>query len=129
MKRVIRFCMKRMLSPRLVPYKILKRICKEAYELDLATVHSVFHLMLLKMCVGDPASVVPLDSMAVKDSLSFYDVPIQILDLQVRRLRNNEVASVTILWRSPFIEGATWEAEVGMKANYPHLFRSDSTPT
>ena len=50
------------------------------YELELpeelAAVHPVFHISLLKKCVGDPASVVPLESVAVKDSLSYEDVAI-----------------------------------------------------
>ncbi|WMV58590.1 hypothetical protein MTR67_051975 [Solanum verrucosum] len=133
MKGVMRFGKKGKLSPRYVgPYRILKRIGKVAYELelpaDLAAVHPVFHTSLLKKCVGDPASIVPLESVAVKDSLSYEDVPAEILDRQVRRLRNKEVASVKVLWRSQSVEGATWEAEAAMKSKYPHLFPSDSIP-
>ena len=62
----------------------MKRVDKVAYELELpavlAAVHSVFHILLLKKCVGDPASIVPLESVAVKDSLSYEDVPVEILD-------------------------------------------------
>ena len=72
-----------------------------AYELELpaelAVVHPVFHISLLKKCVGDQASIVPLESVAVKDSISYKDVPVEILDRQVRRLRNKEVASVKVL--------------------------------
>ena len=57
----------------------------------------VFHISLLKKCVGDPTSIVPLESLAVKDSLSYEDVLVEILDRQVRRLRNKEVASVKVL--------------------------------
>ena len=85
---------------------------KVAYELELPAelveVHPVFHISLLKKCVGDPASVVPLESVAVKDSLSYEDVPVEILDRRVRRLRNKEVASVKVLWRSQSVEGDTW---------------------
>ncbi|KAH0647574.1 hypothetical protein KY285_032822 [Solanum tuberosum] len=70
--------------------------------------------------------VVPLESVAVKDSLTYEDVPAEILYRQVRRLRNKEVASVKVLWRSQSVEEATWEAEAAMKAKYPHLFPSDS---
>ncbi|WMV30652.1 hypothetical protein MTR67_024037 [Solanum verrucosum] len=133
MKGVMRFGNKGKLSPRYVgPYKILKRIGKVSYELELpeesAAVHPVFHILILKKCVGDPAYVVPLESVAVKDSLSYEDVPVEILDRQVRRLRNKEVGSVKVLWRSQSVEGATWETEATMKSKYPHLFPSDSTP-
>ena len=104
----MRFGKKGKLSPRYVaPYKILKRIGKMAYEsellIDLAVVHPVFYISLLKKYVGDPASIVPLQSVGVKDSLSYEDLPVKILDRQVRRLRNKEVASVKILWRSQSI--------------------------
>ena len=103
-----------------------------AYELklpvELAAMYHVFHISLLKKCVGDPTSILPLESVAVKGSLSYEDVPVEILDRQVRRLRNKEVASVKVLWMSQSVEGATWEAEADKQAKYPHLFPSDSTP-
>ena len=71
----------------------MKRIGKVEYELELpaklAPVHPVFYISLLKKCMGDPASIVPLESVAVKDSLSYEDVPVEILDRQVRRLRRS----------------------------------------
>ena len=104
-----------------------------AYELELqaklAPVHPVFHISLLKKCVGDPASLVPLESVAVNNSFSYEDVPVEILDRQVRSLRNKEVTLVNALWRSQSIEGATWEEKASMKEKYPHLFPSNSTPT
>ena len=86
---------KRKLSPRYVgPYNILKRVGKVAYELELpaklAVVHPVFHISILKKCMGDPTFIVLLESVAVKDSLSYEDVPVEILDRQVRRLKNKK---------------------------------------
>ena len=121
MKGVMIFGKKRKLNTRYVgPYKIMKRVGKVAYELELlaelATKHSVFHISLLKKCVGDPASIVPLERVVF------------ILDRQDRRLRNTEVTSVKVLWRNQSAEGDTWEAEATIKAKYPYLFPSDSTP-
>ena len=99
MKRVMRFRKKGKLSPRYVgPYKILERVGKVAYELEvlaeLAALHPLFHILLLKKCEGDPASIVSLESVAVRDSLSYKDVPLDILERQVRWKRNKEVVSV-----------------------------------
>ena len=103
----MRFGKKQQLTPRYVgPYKIMKKIFKVAYELELpaklAPVHQVFHISLLKNCVGDRPSIVPLESVAVKVSLSNEDVLVEILDRQVRRLRNKEVASVKVFLRSQY---------------------------
>jgi len=66
--------------------------------------------------VGDPASIVPLESVAVKDRLTYEEVLVQILDREIRRLRNKGVTLVMVLWRSQSVEGDTWEAEAAMKA-------------
>ena len=107
MKGVMRFRKKEKVSPRYVgPYKIFKRVGKVAYELELPAelpaVHPVFHISFLKKCVSDSASIVPLESVAVKVSLSNEDVLVEILDRQVRRLRNKEVASVKVFLRSQY---------------------------
>ena len=103
-----------------------------AYKLDfpvaLEAVHLVFHISLLKKCVGDPASVVPLETATLKDCIYYKDVPVEILDRQFIRLKNKEVALVKVFRRSQSIEGATWEAEASMKAKYTQPFPSDSTP-
>ncbi|WMV38032.1 hypothetical protein MTR67_031417 [Solanum verrucosum] len=100
------------LSPRYIgPYQILQRIGKVAYELDLlnelAPVHPVFHVSMLKMCIEDPISIIPLEGLVVDESLSYEEVPVDILDRQVKRLRNKEIVSVKVLWRNHLVEGAT----------------------
>ncbi|WMV50054.1 hypothetical protein MTR67_043439 [Solanum verrucosum] len=67
-----------------------------------------------------------LPSLKAPDSLTYDEVLVENLDLQVRRLRNKEVASIKVLWRSQSVEGATWEAEAAIKAKYSHLFPFDS---
>ncbi|KAK4727518.1 hypothetical protein R3W88_032435 [Solanum pinnatisectum] len=123
----MRFGKKRKLSPLYVGhYQILKRIGKITYELDLpnelAPVHPVFHVSMLKKCIGNPISILPLESLGVDENLSYEEVPVEILDQQVKRLRNKELVSVKVLWRNHLVEGATWEAEADMKSRYPHLF-------
>ena len=79
---------------------------------------------MLKKCLGDPTSILPFEVLGVGEDLSYEEVPVEILDKQVKRLRNKEIAIVKVLWRNHLVEGATWEAEADMRCRYPHLFSS-----
>ncbi|WMV08443.1 hypothetical protein MTR67_001828 [Solanum verrucosum] len=48
----------------------------------LTSVNPVLHVSLLMKCIGDPTSVVPLESVGVKDSLSYKESPVEILNRQ-----------------------------------------------
>ncbi|WMV37824.1 hypothetical protein MTR67_031209 [Solanum verrucosum] len=102
MKGVMRFGKKGKLSPRYIgPYRISKRAGKVAYELELpqelVAVHPIFHISMLKNCMGDPSIIIPTEDIGIKDSLSHEEIPVTILDCQVRKLRTKEVASVKVL--------------------------------
>lgn len=101
MKSVMRFCKKRKLSPHSVgPYQIFKCV-KVAYDLclpiELASVHPVFLVSMLKKCVGDPTSIVPLEVLGFDERISYEEVPDEILNWQVKKLWNKEVAFVKVL--------------------------------
>ncbi|WMV37422.1 hypothetical protein MTR67_030807 [Solanum verrucosum] len=89
------------------PYQILRRIGKVVYELDLpyelASVHPIFHVSMLKKFFGDPTSIVPVEGLGVDENLSYEEVPVEILDRQVKKLRNKEVASMKVLWRNQLV--------------------------
>ncbi|WMV45801.1 hypothetical protein MTR67_039186 [Solanum verrucosum] len=102
MKGVMRFGKKGKLSPRYIgPYRIDKRINNVAYELklphELAAVHPVFHISMLKKCMGDPSLIIQTENIRMKDNLSYEEIHVLILDCQVRKLRTKEVASVKVL--------------------------------
>ncbi|KAH0733004.1 hypothetical protein KY289_004192 [Solanum tuberosum] len=133
MKGVMRFGKKGKLSPRYIGlYRISKMIGNVAYELELpqelAAVHPVFHISMLRKCIGDPSLIIPTEDIGIKDSLAYEEILIQILDRQVRKLRTKEVASVKVLWRNQFLEEATWEDDEDMKKRYPHLFEPGEIP-
>ena len=92
---------------------------------DLASVHPIFHVSLLKKYIGYPAILVPNQNIDVQDSLSYEEIPVEILDYQIRRLRNKEVPLVKVLWQNQSIKGAIWEAEVDIRTKYPHLFSAN----
>ncbi|WMV42071.1 hypothetical protein MTR67_035456 [Solanum verrucosum] len=133
MKGVMRFGKKRKLILRYIgPYRISKRIGNVAYELELppelATIHPIFHIFVLKNRLGDPSLIVPTENIGIKDNLSYDEILVQILDRQVRKLKTKEVALVKVLWKNQFFVEDTWEVKKDMKKIYPHLFSSDLVP-
>ncbi|WMV24784.1 hypothetical protein MTR67_018169 [Solanum verrucosum] len=119
MTGVMRFGKKGKLSPRYVgPYHILRCVGKIAYELDfpneLASIHPIIHVSMLKKCVCDSKSIVSLEGLGVDENLSYEEVPVEISDWQVKMLRNKEGATVKVLWRNELVEGGTSEAEADM---------------
>jgi len=75
-----------------------------AYDLallaELVIVYPVFHVSMLKKCLGDPASILPIEGLGVDEDLSYEEVPVEILDRKIKRLRNKEIATVKVLWRN-----------------------------
>ena len=130
MKGVMRFGKKEKLSPLYIgPYKITRRFGQVAYELELpqelSMVHPVFHVSMLRKCIGDPSRITPIEDVQVTEDLTYEEVPVAILDRQVKKLRNKEMASVKVLWRNQQREEITWETEEAMKSKYPHLFKDE----
>ncbi|KAF3680237.1 putative pre-mRNA-processing factor 6-like [Capsicum annuum] len=112
-------------SPLRCPYHILRRIENITYvdfPTSLAFIHPVFHVSMLKKCMGDPSLIVSIENVIVIDSLSYEEVTVGILDRKIYRLRTKDVASMKVLWRNQKVEEVTWEAEDDMKAKYLFLF-------
>lgn len=129
MTGVMCFGKNRKLIPRYIGvYLILMHFSSRAYKLDLllelVLVHPLFRISLLKKFIGDPASLMSLESVAVKEKLSYEEVTLEIQDCQVQKMRNEEVTSVKVLWQNHLVEGATLEVEADMMSRYPHFFTS-----
>ena len=76
MQGVVRFGNKGKLNPRyVVPYEILQKVGKVAYELtlpsELASVHPVFHVSMLEKCIGDPEYILTIEGLGVKQNLLY----------------------------------------------------------
>ena len=54
---------------------------------ELALVNPVFHVFMLKKCIGEPEYIFPIEGLHVDKNLSYEEVPVEILDRQVKRLR------------------------------------------
>ena len=91
---------------------------------ELAQIHDVFHVSMLRCYRSDPSHVITKQPIKVKDNLSYIEEPVQILDTKMKQLRYRKIPMVKVGWRNHSKEEATWETEEYMRTNYPHLFQS-----
>ncbi|GKD47030.1 hypothetical protein Tco_1271675 [Tanacetum coccineum] len=126
------FMVKRKLNPRYIgPFKILERIGPVAYKLklpeELNNVHSTFHVSNLKKCLSDESHVIPMKELRLNDKLNFVEEPVEIMDREVKQLKQSRIPIVKVRWNSKRGPEFTWEREDQIRAKYPHLF-SNITP-
>ncbi|GJV18862.1 putative reverse transcriptase domain-containing protein [Tanacetum coccineum] len=131
-KGVIRFGKRGKLNPRYIrPFKILERIVPVAYKLELpeelSNVHSTFHVSNLKKCLSDESFVIPMKELWLDDKLNFVEEPVEIMDQEVKQLKQSRIPIVKLRWNSKRGPEITWEREDQIRAKYPHLF-SNITP-
>ena len=127
-KGVVRFGRRGKLGPRYIgPYEVTERIGPVAYRLalpeELARVHNVFHVSMLRKYIADPSHVLESPDIEIREDLSYVEQPVQILDREERTLRNKTIPLVKVLWRNHLVEEATWEPEAQMREQYPYLFQ------
>ena len=126
-KGVVRFGKRGKLSPRYIgPFEIVDRIGLVAYRLDLseelARVHNVFHISMLRKYISDLSHVLEAPEIELRDDLSYEEQLVQILGREEKELRNKTISLVKVLWRNHLVEEATWEREDQMRSQYPYLF-------
>nr|GFB46684.1 putative reverse transcriptase domain-containing protein [Tanacetum cinerariifolium] len=93
-KGVVRFGKRGKLNPKYVgPFKVIGRAGSISYKLELP-----------------------------EELSRFVEEPIEIMDREVKRLRNSRVPIVKVRWNSRRGPEFTWEREDQFKKKYPHLF-------
>ncbi|GJX26237.1 putative reverse transcriptase domain-containing protein [Tanacetum coccineum] len=71
-----------------------------AYKLELpqelSRVHSTFHVSNLKKCYSDGPLAVLLDGLHIDDKLHFVEEPVDIMDQEVKRLKQSRFLIVKV---------------------------------
>ncbi|GKD10589.1 putative reverse transcriptase domain-containing protein, partial [Tanacetum coccineum] len=104
-KGIVRFDKRSKLSPRYIgPFKIVKRFGPVAYRLrllqELVGIHDTFHVSNLKKCMADVKLHVPLEEIKVDKGLHFVEEPIEVMDQEVKKLKQSKILIVKVRWNS-----------------------------
>ncbi|GKB08621.1 putative reverse transcriptase domain-containing protein [Tanacetum coccineum] len=126
-KGVIRFGKRGKLNHHYIgTFKILAKVGIVAYQLELpeklSRVHSTFYVSNLKKCLSDEPLAIPLDEIHIDERLNFIEEPVEIMDREVKRLKQSRIPIVKVRWNSRRGPEYTWEREDQMQKKYPHLF-------
>ncbi|GJT75762.1 putative reverse transcriptase domain-containing protein [Tanacetum coccineum] len=73
-------------------------------------------------CYSDKPLAVPLEGLHIDDKLRFVEEPVEIMDREVKRLKQSRIPIVKDRWNSRRGPELTWEREDSFKKKYPHLF-------
>ncbi|GJV40006.1 putative reverse transcriptase domain-containing protein [Tanacetum coccineum] len=99
-KGIIRFGKRGKLNPWYIgPFKILKRTC-----------------------LSDESLVIPMKELWLNDKLNFVEEPVEIMDQEVKQLRQIRIPIVKVRWNSKRGPEFMWKREDEIRAKYPHLF-------
>nr|GEV46336.1 reverse transcriptase domain-containing protein [Tanacetum cinerariifolium] len=114
-------------NPRyVIPFKVLAKFGSVAYKLDLpqelSGIHNTFHVSNLKKCYADEPLAVLLDGLHIENKLQFIEEPVEIMDREVKRLKQSRIPIIRVLWNSRRCPKFTWECEDQFRKKYPHLF-------
>ncbi|GJX08313.1 putative reverse transcriptase domain-containing protein [Tanacetum coccineum] len=104
-KGVILFGKRGKLNPRYIkPFKVLAKVGTATYRLELpdqlSHVHSTFRVSNMKKCFSDEPLAISLDEIHIDDKLNFIEEPVEIMDHEVKRLKQSRILIVKFCWNS-----------------------------
>ena len=120
---VLHFGQDKKLSPRFIgPFQILERVGEVAHWLalppQLAKVHNVFHISMLRKYESYPSHVLDWvlawNDLPLEQDASYEEEPVHVLEAKEHVLRGRTIYLVRVLWRHHGTEETTWENEKEM---------------
>nr|GFB99904.1 putative reverse transcriptase domain-containing protein [Tanacetum cinerariifolium] len=133
-KGVVRFGKRGKLNPRYIgPFKVLAKIGTVAYRPELpnqlSRVHSTFYVSNLKKCLSDEPLEISFDEVHIDDKLRFVEEPVDVMDREVKRLKQSRIPIIKVQWNSRRGPEFTWEREDQFRKKYPQLFTANAPST
>ncbi|GKC72552.1 putative reverse transcriptase domain-containing protein [Tanacetum coccineum] len=80
-----------------------------------------FKILNQKCFIDEPLAIL-LDEIQIDDKLNFIEEPVEIIDQEVKRLKQSRIPIVKVRWNSRRGPEFTWERKDQMKKKYPSSF-------
>nr|GEW62550.1 putative reverse transcriptase domain-containing protein [Tanacetum cinerariifolium] len=97
------------------PFKIIAKVGTVAYRLELreqlSRVYSTFHVSNLKKCLADETLATPLDEIQIDEKLYFIEEPVEVMDREVKRLKQSHIPIVKVCWNSRRGGAISWASK------------------
>ncbi|GKB95191.1 hypothetical protein Tco_0981328 [Tanacetum coccineum] len=98
-------------------YALANRGSKTLDRLDLSRCWNKLNPLFTNL-----SFLVPLEGLQVDNKLYFVEEPVEIMDREVKQLRQSRVPIVKVRWNSRWGPEFTWEREDQFRKKYPHRF-------
>nr|GEX35516.1 hypothetical protein [Tanacetum cinerariifolium] len=109
----------------------LKEVRSVAYKLELpqemSRVHNMFHVSNLKKCYADEPLAVPLDGLHFDYKHHFVEETIEIMDRDVKHLKQSRILIIKVQWNSRRGPEFTWEREDQFRKKLTGVYLSEAT--
>ena len=96
-----------------------------AYEIalrpQLANLHLVFYVSQLRKYVFDPAHVLEVEDIQIREDLTVEVPLIALEESRVEERKRKPVSLVKVIWDRRTSD-SSWELEEDMRKSHPHLF-------
>ncbi|GJU66601.1 hypothetical protein Tco_1252860 [Tanacetum coccineum] len=73
-------------------------------------------------CLSDESFVISLDEIHIDDKLYFVEEPMEIVNREVKGLKQSRIPIIKVRWNSRRGPEFTWEREDQFKKKYPRSF-------
>ncbi|GJR30497.1 putative reverse transcriptase domain-containing protein [Tanacetum coccineum] len=67
---------------------------------EIQGIHNTFHVLNLKKCFSDESLIIPLDEIQLDDKLHFIEEPVEIMDSEVKQLKQSRIPITKVRWNS-----------------------------
>nr|GEZ78966.1 putative reverse transcriptase domain-containing protein [Tanacetum cinerariifolium] len=106
-----------------VMLKVLSKVRTVANRLklpeQLSRVYSTFCVSNLKKCLSDEPLAISLDDIHIDDKLRFVEEPLEIMNREVKWLKQSRILNIKVRWNSRRGLELTWEREDEFRKKYP----------